>query len=173
VSSAAPHYEVIYSVITAGYRWWPIVIFGFVALATCVAILLAQRRFPATVKRPWHRPVGIFVLAFVFSMSADAAWSTHRKYTELCRRLRAGEFDLVEGTVEGLIQAEGKTPEGFTVSGHRYAGYRSFDLTPGYHADVANGGTLRDGMQVRIADVDGAIARLEVLRSETIGKDSI
>ena len=172
MSAAGPQYDVIYDVTTAGYRWWPIGIAFAVALGTCVAILVSQKRFPTTVRGPWNRPVGYFALAFVCCMCADALWSTHREYAELSNRLRTGDFDVVEGTIEHFVPPYGKSPERFTVGEHQYSVKASYNLDPGYHTRSGIGSPIQDGVHVRIADADGVIARLEVLRADETAKDS-
>lgn len=95
----------------------------------------------------------------------SAAWAvlaavvTIVPHIQLVRALRQHEYTEVSGAVEEFVPANilAKTPERWTVSGHRYELYdsriRSGLSSPGY---------VRPGMEVRVADVRGAIARLEV-----------
>jgi hypothetical protein len=53
--------------------------------------------------------------------------------------------------------------ESFEVAGRRYR-YSDFVLVPGFHTTTTRGGPIREGLHVRIADVDGEIARLEIER---------
>jgi hypothetical protein len=77
------------------------------------------------------------------------------------RALRTGRYRTVQGEVENFRAANllRKRPETWTVAGRHYelsySALRSGLSTPG---------VVRPGMYVRIADVDGAIARLEVAR---------
>jgi hypothetical protein len=80
------------------------------------------------------------------------------------RALERGDYTVVEGTVQGFEPGDrgGHRDEQFSVrSGgriHTYR-YRSSQGRPGFHQSH---GPIREGLRVRIADVDGAIARLEI-----------
>jgi hypothetical protein len=65
---------------------------------------------------------------------------------------------VVEGYVEDYVEADRlrKTPEAWTVAGHRYEFY---DAQGKSGFDEL--GAVHPGMYVRIADVNGTIARLE------------
>ena len=98
---------------------------------------------------------------FSLSWTVVAAGMTIVPHLLLVQALRSRRYATVEGRVDHFVSANllAKTPERWTVAGHAYAFYdaqfrRGFD-SPGY---------VRPGMEVRIADVGGAIARLEVHR---------
>lgn len=80
------------------------------------------------------------------------------------RALQQGSYTVVEGTVYDFEPGDrgGHRDEQFSVrSGgrvHTYR-YRSSQGRPGFHQSH---GPIREGLRVRIADVGGAIARLEV-----------
>ncbi|HEX8394197.1 MAG TPA: hypothetical protein VF665_17775 [Longimicrobium sp.] len=84
----------------------------------------------------------------------------------LRERLASGDYELVAGRVQNFMPGDrgGHRDESFTVvSGgrtYRYR-YRHSDWTPGFHQSA---GPVHAGAYVRIADVDGQIARLEIQR---------
>lgn len=82
-------------------------------------------------------------------------------HVRLIRALRAQRYQVVEGLVEDYVAADlmRKTPERWTVAGRRYKFYDSR-----VRSGLSSPGVVQPGMVVRIADVDGAIARLEVNR---------
>jgi hypothetical protein len=87
---------------------------------------------------------------------------TWREYQALRGALLAGKYRETIGTVSGLIAEgrDGHPRESFRVNGIRFE-YSSSDVTSGYRWTVGRGGPLREGMAVRIADVDGRIVRIE------------
>jgi hypothetical protein len=79
-------------------------------------------------------------------------------------RLASGEYERVESRVENFVPGDGggHREESWTVvSGGRAYRYRYVHskTQPGFHASA---GPVRAGARVRIADVGGYIARLEV-----------
>ena len=89
------------------------------------------------------------------------AWTTR-----LRNHLRRGEYVLVEGRVEDFVPGDrgGHREESWTVrSGGRTHAYRysTASMIPGFHR---GGGPIRAGIHLRVADVDGYIARLEIER---------
>lgn len=86
------------------------------------------------------------------------------QYRALRDALERGGYRTVEGVVAHFVPAEEWGDwESFEVDNHRYR-YSDTFLVPGYHRTVSRGGAIRSGLHIRIADVHGQIARLEVLR---------
>lgn len=84
-----------------------------------------------------------------------------RAQSVLERALRSDGYRTVQGEVENFRAADllRKRPETWTVAGRHYE-LSHFALRSG----LSTPGLVRPGMYVRIADVNGAIARLEVAR---------
>ena len=82
------------------------------------------------------------------------------EYGELRDALRSGHYERVEGVVSEYVpEGPGShPPESWSVGGRRYTMYRAF--TSGFNAP----GRVNAGEHVRIADVAGRIARLEIAR---------
>ena len=76
--------------------------------------------------------------------------------------LRRGLYVRVEGTVEDFRPDVGDHGESFYVGKH-YFDYAASYPTSAYNRTGPHGGLVREGMHVRIADVAGKIARLEIL----------
>ena len=82
-------------------------------------------------------------------------------HLRLQRALRNSRYVVVEGRVEFFVSQSlmSKRPESWVVRGHAYA------FAPhSAHAGFDQARRITEGAYVRIADVDGAIARLEVAR---------
>jgi hypothetical protein len=97
---------------------------------------------------------GMAMMTGVLELSAHA---------RLRRALERGDYTVVEGTVSGFELGDrgGHRDERFSVqSGGRFHTYRyrSSRGQAGFHQSH---GPIREGLRVRITDVDGAIARLE------------
>lgn len=80
-------------------------------------------------------------------------------------RLKTGDFEVVEGIVTNFKPEppRGHSDEEFDVSGHHYS-LSSAASTGGYHKTLPHGGSIREGLLVRIADVNGVILKLEVAK---------
>jgi hypothetical protein len=82
-------------------------------------------------------------------------------------RVSRGHYVTVEGTVEDFIAGDSgdHRPETWSVRDskglHRYS-YSPSRGFVGFTQTQAHGGPMRSGLRVRVADVDGLIARLEI-----------
>ena len=160
-TTTAVTYSVVYDEALRGYReWW--FLLGLIAAALWILFIRsALRHFNrATADRllpSWTVP---FVLLIGIGGSALVFLTTYRPHARLRDALRSGNFRTVEGVVTTVqpgdpgafvvATADGLTHE-FHYSEHRWTpGYR--DVNPAF----------RVGQRVRVAEVHGAIARLEV-----------
>ena len=98
----------------------------------------------------------------VGAVTIAAAAIHHRA---LSTRLARGDYNRVEGVITNFSPGsfDGHTTELFTVAGHTYA-FKSSVTRAGYHDVQGPNGPLRDGVVVRIADINGTIARLELIQ---------
>jgi hypothetical protein len=81
--------------------------------------------------------------------------------------IRDGRYRIVEGTVTDFVPADAGDhhPEHFAVltpGGRVEYFYSESTVTQGFNQSQNHGGPIRDGLRVRIADVGGKIARLEI-----------
>ena len=105
-----------------------------------------------------------FASGFVLICAIWALFGGHSQYKALRDALERGEYRVVEGVVDRFAPAtEWGAAESFVVGDHRYE-YSDAVVIRGYHRTAARGGVIRNGLHVRIADVDGEIAKLEVQR---------
>ena len=154
-------YRVVFDVAEHGYRTWWFALPG-VLLIVIAGVLLAIARTKLSDRDRRAAPVAAVVLIF-----AGLAWvipnfeDTHSEYLELTDGLRSKHFDSVEGRVTDFVPAGpgGNPSEHWSVRGHRYEVNRS-RVTSAFNTP----GMVRSGDSVRIADIGGAIARLEVVR---------
>jgi hypothetical protein len=174
---AAPHatapradtirYRVAYDAESSGFQHW-----NFVAV--CVAILIVLFTLVSLSHRDGSRIARVrpflYLGIFFFAVGAlPASRSAYRDFTHLQKALRDGRYTVVEGRVsEFRPERSGSStrlPETFKVRSddHLYAySYSSTDLKPGFNQTNRLAGPVRQMLRVRIADIDGRIARLEV-----------
>jgi hypothetical protein len=133
-------------------------------VAAAVATFLLRRYMPS---RPeWMDRPAVIVAVVAFTTLAGGGWVAAR-YSQvigLRNHLNRGDYVLVEGRVENFVRGDrgGHRDESWSVrSGGRLHTYRYSwaTMVPGFHGSA---GPIREGLHVRLADVDGHIARLEI-----------
>jgi hypothetical protein len=138
----------------------------------CVVLLVAGRRGWLYAGREGAHSRGALTLAgaaglILISIAAFVeVFLKQGQHDRLVEALHTGSYTSVEGVVEDFVpgDAGGHTDESWTVrsGGRRYKySYRWSMDVPGFHQSA---GPIRGGLRVRIADVDGHIARLEIGR---------
>jgi hypothetical protein len=153
-------YEVVFDVAESGYRYWTHPLLAL-AITAFVAIVLGRGG------RPRSRLLGTVALVAGTFIAVVVFALTFKSYQVLRRALDEGRYVTVEGTVISVRPGDraGNREEVVTVSSggreYRYA-FSHSRLTGGFDRISARGGPLRVGTRVRIADVQGIIARLEV-----------
>jgi hypothetical protein len=149
-------FRTVFDVRATGFQpeWWPLYGLVFVGLG-----LVLLRLGP----RPWSRFLGglAATLAVVWVVAPFAIHFS--EYRRLRNALDTGRYILVEGTVEDFVagRRDSHPPERFRVAGREYV-YSPAIVTSGFRRLQVDGGPIRPGLRVRIYDVDGAIARLEI-----------
>jgi hypothetical protein len=108
-----------------------------------------------------ERLVGASVAAGASLLFVTVAAYEYRDYSRIVRALRDGRCVVSEGTVEDFIPGAAHRAESFRVGSRRFE-YAPFEESAGYRRTQPQGGVIRLGLRVRICDVDGAIARLEI-----------
>ncbi len=158
------HYRLVYDVAAAGYTDWWFPAAGLIGLAVFGFGLYRALRDEEPLQRSW---IYILGLPFLTVWVLGAFWGTYGDYTSIRDRLNSGRYILVEGVVQQFQDGDAgdHDPERWMVrSGdtvYRYSYVRS-QLSPGFRHEAIHGGPIRNGLHVRIADVDGHIARLEI-----------
>lgn len=160
----SPTYELVFDVSLAGYRQWTYPA-RVIALAAIGWAWLAWRRTQPPPVGKWRRAQPYLFVGFTTLMALVTLITTYWDYHHLSSRLKAGDYRVVEGTVTRFVPMPraGHSMESFEVNGARYA-YSDFVIEAGFNNAQSHGGPIREGLRVRIADVDGQIARLEVDR---------
>jgi hypothetical protein len=158
-----PQYRVVFDVAAVGYRNWTFPAFGLIFVALALVVLAYRRWRPAPARPLLARVWPYAYLAFAVSWVALALGLSYPRYRRVRAALDSGRFTLVEGVVTHFVPMprQGHQMERFEVAGHSYA-YSDFVVTPGFNNTQSHGGPIREGLRVRIADVDGEIARLEI-----------
>jgi hypothetical protein len=144
----------------AGYRTWPFALAGLVFVAAGIGFFLFFRHNATTGRdRGIGRVVGSLLLVLYGAGWSFAAWSgTQGEYANLTTSLHNRHYLVVEGPVTAFRREGygGHPPESWTVDGHHYT-ISSAVVTSGFGTP----GLVHQGDSLRIADVDGTIARIE------------
>ena len=155
-------YHLVYDAVQTGYTdwWFPAIGVGILAVGLVSPYFHRKKRALG----PWFSH---FVAGFAPCWVVGAFWSTYGDYRSMRNALRSGRFTVVEGRVRNFQPSDPGDHKNETwevESGGRvyeYA-YVPSSLTPGFRKASVHGGPVREGLRVRIANVDGYIARLEV-----------
>lgn len=165
-------YVLVFDARTIPSVMWSTIGFSAVLAAVCTVLLFGGWRgwFSAGEERALSvSAVGVlggFGLVLVALVCVVDVLVTKRETDLLKNALRSGAYTQVNGVVENFVPGdrEGHRNEEWSVrSGgrvYRYS-YRSSVDIPGFHRSA---GPVRAGVSVRVADVDGYIARLEIER---------
>ena len=159
-------YYLIFDATAQGYTTWRAAI-----LPACIAVVGAVLSMSAPFLvspddrkgmrfyRALTRTVGSLGLVACVAMLAY----TRRSYNALSDSLRDRTFRVVEGEVMDFVPQgpDGHPIEKFRI-GNVWFSYSESDISSAFHQTAAQGGPIRSRLRVRIADVDGAIARLEI-----------
>jgi hypothetical protein len=160
-------YEVVFDCAEAGYRNWRFPAYGLIPVGIGIWMLVRDRRLarqqPGVARaRPWR---AYYITVFGSLWVTIAFIGTFRDYWLLSAALRSGNYEVVEGTVTRFtpMTKGGPAKESFFVNGHYYE-YSDWGVSAGFNNMEARGGPIRQGLRVRIADVGGEIARLEIAK---------
>lgn len=161
----AMNFELVFDADEAGYRQWWFPAFGLIFVAIGLGIVIYHRRNPSPGRSRWSRVFPYLFAGFAVFWVSVSFVGTFSEYWELRQALRSGQFKVVEGKVVDFVPmpAQGHAMEKFTVNGHRYE-FSDYVVTAGFNNTQSHGGPIREGLIVRIADVRGKIARLEIAR---------
>jgi hypothetical protein len=163
-------YRLVYDASIDGLWYWPtflgLAVFPIVGLIL-FSVLLQKFRHKGLLRGPDGAVraalFGTLICGPMVLVPAYMGYDELREYRTFVTRLSAGEYTIVEGVVSDFTpqRADGHPPESFRVDSHHYQ-YSPYELAPGYHTVQVKGGVIKSGLRVRIADIDGHIARLEV-----------
>ncbi len=159
------NFELVFDADEAGYRQWWFPMFGLIFVVIGLSMLIYQRKIPSDRRSLRSRVLPYFFTGFAVFWVAITFIGTFSDYWELRHALRSGQFEVVEGKVVDFVPMppRGYAMERFTVNGHHYE-FADNVITAGFNNTQSHGGPIREGLIVRIADVRGKIARLEIAR---------
>ena len=158
-------YRVAFDVAEAGCRFWWLPLIGVGAVVVGLLRLRHRRRNPGPRPSRWRSVGPAFEVVVGLLLATGAFLGTYGQYRGLVRALENRDYVVVEGVVHDFVPmpVDGHPNESFEVAGRRYE-YSDFMVTQAFNNTQSHGGPMRDGLRVRIADVSGRIARLEIAR---------
>ncbi len=163
-------YKLVFDASTAPIDLWRVVPPLLFTVVGCVAawrpsLFRGPAAGPAAGPAKVPRAIGVAVALVSFWM-AISTWQLLSVEQERFRSaLRAGRYTLVEGKIANFQPGRPSChpKEEFDVGRHHFS-YGPCLLSTSFQKIAAQGGPLREGLQVRIADVDGSIVRVELAR---------
>jgi hypothetical protein len=152
-------YAVVFDAGRAGYRTWELPLCGLIPVV--IGALQALRQRNDRSRSSVQATIPTLLVAVGCSWVVLGLLSSYAEYSSLVAALHSGSYTTVEGVVEAYSpQGSGRAPERWTVAGHEYW------LPYGGETenDFSEPAVVHAGDHVRIADVRGRIARLEIAR---------
>jgi hypothetical protein len=161
-------YQLVFDAVRHGYTTWRAAILpACIAMVATLLSVLVRSESPSQERESARRYRALTGLVGALAGLGCVAMLAHtwRDYAKLRTALRNGTYLLVEGRVTDFVpeRRDGHPIEMFRVGDAQFE-YSTSDITSAFHWTAGQGGPIRDGVSVRIADVDGAIARLEIGR---------
>jgi hypothetical protein len=158
--------QVLYDASRAAFPAWPVAAVGLIVAAAGVGLgaYLRRRAIASSVAQT----VVTSAIIFGVSWSLLVGGGLYAQHGQLRRALREGSFVRVEGVVYDSPPGAAKDTDGrsWVVESGKTAHWYRYDRSPlavGFIRAGPNTGGLRDGARVRIADIGGRIARIELV----------
>ena len=162
---SAVEFRVVYDAAQLPFPAWPVTLVGLAVALAGVGLGAYLRR--RGVVSAAARTVVTSAIIFGVSWSLLVGGGLYAQHGQLRSALAEGSYVAVDGVVYDSPQGTPKDVDGKSwvvesgTTAHWYR-YDSSPLAVGYSRSAPGTGGLRDGARVRIADVGGRIAKLEV-----------
>ncbi|HEY0997806.1 MAG TPA: hypothetical protein VGD77_17585 [Gemmatimonadaceae bacterium] len=157
-------YHLLYDAAQVPFPGWPLTLGGVVAALLGVALLRVFRG--ATSAASGARMSGLVLTIFGVTWTAVFGLGSWVHQWQLRAALDDGDFRVVAGTVyDQPVGAEDE--DSWMVEGDSVSAWYHYEGPlegAGFRREGPGAGGLHDGSRVRIVDVNGRIARLEVAR---------
>ena len=158
--------QVLYDASQLAFPAWPVAAVGLVVAAAGVGLGAYMRRRAVT--STVAQTVVTSAIIFGVSWSLLVGGGLYAQHGQLRRALREGSFVSVEGVVYDRPPGAAKDASGasWVVESGKTAHWYRYDrslLAVGFRRAGPGTGGLRDGVRVRIADIGGRIARIELV----------
>jgi hypothetical protein len=165
IPATYPAYQLIYDAARIRFPAWPVASVGLLVAAIGVGLgaYLRQR----AVASPAARTVVTSAIIFGVSWALLVGGGLYAQHGQLRSALEEGSVVRVEGVVYDSPPGSDRGADGrsWVVESGTTAHWYRYDRSPlavGYRRSAPGTGGLRNGARVRIADVGGRIARVEV-----------
>jgi hypothetical protein len=159
-------YVVVFDVGGEGYQTWRYAVTPIVLAIVMTGFAFLPSSYLSRFGRPspgFYRLVGALAAIALLAHGVELFTETRREYNSFSTALRTKHYSVVEGPVADFVPGGvgGHGDETFRVGAVRFR-YSAAMITSAFHRTKPYGGPIHDALNVRIASVDGAIARLEV-----------
>jgi hypothetical protein len=159
--------QVLYDASQMAFPAWPVAAVGLAVAAAGVGLGAYLRR--RAVRSTVAQTVVTSAIIFGVSWSLLVGGGLYAQHGQLRRALREGSFVSVEGVVYDRPPGAAKDASGasWVVESGKTAHWYRYDRSPlavGFRRAGPGTGGLGDGARVRIADIGGRIARIELVK---------
>jgi hypothetical protein len=160
-------YEVLYDAARLRFPGWPVAAVGLAVAALGAGLGAYIRQRGST--SPLARTAATSAVVFGASWALLVGGGLYAQHAQLRSALEEGSFVRVDGIVYDRPSGAAKDMEGpsWVVEAGEIAHWYRYDSSPlsvGYRRSAPGTGGISNGARVRIADVGGRIARVEVER---------
>lgn len=158
------HFVLVFDAVQAGFSPARLMLPGLVLAAIGLFFVFLGFHAPTRRRRLFAWIFGPVAAVWGLVWSAAAYRGTTAEYARIRDAMAAGRYTVIEGPVTDYVKerSSGTQPERWKVAGREYV-ISSLRLprTP------LHPGLVKEGTYVRIADVDGQIARFEIAADST------
>jgi hypothetical protein len=154
------NYRVVYDVRHAMPNSWWLILIPLILAPAGYAIFREAHRFE-------EPKAGIFGLGLMFMAGLGVLFVVGGSvipYLGMRSRVLRGAYRIVEGTVRDFVPGGAHQSESWVLESDSTVDSYSYSpsiVDAGYDQTAPDGGEVREGLRVRVWDVDGRIARLE------------
>lgn len=154
-------FELVFDAARGGFHPLSLILPGIVLAVVGGIVVGGAFRLRTSRGRAIAGVVGVGAILYAAVWSTFVYRENSAAYERLRTALATGEYTTIEGPVSDFQKETrgGRAPERWTVAGHTYE-LSSFRLP----RTALYPGIVKPGMIVRIAEVDGQIARFEIAR---------
>jgi len=158
--------QTVFDILQTEFSAWQPIAFGLafaaVGFLLIIAPVLMKKILPGGLQGKARFIFSLVFLAFSLTWTYANYESTYPEYERLKKAAANGQGKVVEGKVEKFhpMPIGGHDTEHFEINGERFA-YSDYSYTGGYNRTASRGGTIREGLSLRITHVDNIIVKIE------------
>jgi hypothetical protein len=161
------NYQIVFDIASVGYKSWDFPAHGLILVGAGAVLIAARKKLPGWWgKHPRASNVfAFFFFGFAVLWTLVSFFATYHNYTSLSIAEQTNRVHVVEGVVTNFkpMPVTGHAMERFCVSEACFE-YSDYVITGGFNNTSSHGGSIREGLPVRVTFVGNSIVKLEVAK---------